>query len=128
MVLGRIFPAMMMQLQMGRSGLDFADWFIEGEGIRPWQVIANVGKQNLIETVKAFPEAWAMLQPMESRFVAFLDEFLAWTPATDEEPVEEPPAMLLPHMVKAPEEQQQPPLTPIILSGGPEKKAKKPKS
>lgn len=81
----RIAPAMMMRLQSGATGLDLADWLIDGEGIRPWQLIKNVGRENLVATIKQFPQAWAMIQPMEARFLIFLDEFLDWTPIEEEQ-------------------------------------------
>lgn len=75
-------------LSNGKDGLAFADYFIEGNSLREWQILKTFGYDNLLLMIQQHKAAWLMLSPMLPQFAQFMSDFYNWTPAIDED---EPP-------------------------------------
>lgn len=78
--------------QLGISGDEFADRFAYQYGTANYERLVARPKSEVIETLRRYPEVWALLAPYEQALPQFLDEFYAWgqedsqAPEADEEP------------------------------------------
>ena len=84
----QISAPLLQHLEAGSSGETFGDWFVAGYGRRTLEMVRTTGRDKILHAIQANAELWATIQPMEPAFLKFLDEFVAWTPAVDEEAVD----------------------------------------
>jgi hypothetical protein len=70
-----------------RSGLDYADYFVEGNGRAAWEMLTLFGFENLIKLIQGNALAWGKIAPRQLQFQAFMNDFYSWTP---KEPDPEP--------------------------------------
>lgn len=89
--LDRNWPTIQKFINEGTPGQAFADYLMEGGALTVPMLgmIATIGPDKIMDVIRATPEAWQAVQPIEPMFREFLIEFLAWTPGWDEG--EEPP-------------------------------------
>ncbi len=72
-------------LTQGKTGFEFADYVIEGNSIREWDMLASLGVEPIIEIARQSP-AWQIIAPIEPRFRTFLEQFVQWTENWNDEP------------------------------------------
>ena len=89
-IITEIAPEMLNCLNNGDGGEVFGDWIIARYGSMGIQIARSIGKEGILNIVRANPQLWPQIQPIEARFATFADEFLAWTPAAEDDEPDEP--------------------------------------
>jgi hypothetical protein len=91
----QIWVPMLSHLNQGARGEIFADFVAAGWGmtVSDHAAFRAMGRDRILGMIRAQPEAWRQIQPIEPQAIAFLDEFLAWRPNwAEEEEVAPPPS------------------------------------
>jgi hypothetical protein len=77
-VLQQIYPYLMTALSQGQSGSEFASGLVTFQGEALYRVIANMGTDAIIGTIKSDPGIGSMLAPHEKQVREFVDDFIAY--------------------------------------------------
>lgn len=85
-MLKEIEPFLLDHLKSQLTGLDFGDWFKERYGANAIDAVKKVGRDRLIQALGLMPGLREKLQPYESVLVEFIDDFVNWAPAADDDP------------------------------------------
>jgi hypothetical protein len=81
-VLRQFMPMLLTTLSQGGDGYGLAETVITLFGRPTYDRASGLGKDKIVELVKAEPDLWAQVAPIEAKFRRFLDEFTgydAWT-------------------------------------------------
>jgi len=81
-VLGQFMPMLLTALSQGGDGYGLAETVITLFGRPTYDQASGLGKDKIMQLVKAEPDLWAQVAPIEAKFSRFLDEFSgydAWT-------------------------------------------------
>lgn len=84
MMLALVQP-LLRHLDRGMTGLDFADWFVDGHGAAELEAIRGAGPDQIMLLLRHEKEIWQHLAPFEARLPKFLEEFCSWTPGIDDD-------------------------------------------
>ena len=72
-------------LSQGGNGYGLARTVITLFGRSTYDQASGLGKDKIMEVVRAEPELWAQVAPIEAKFGQFLDEFTAYDAWTEEQ-------------------------------------------
>lgn len=81
-VLRQFMPMVLTALSQGGDGYGLAKTVITLFGRPTYDQVSGLGKDKILQLVKAEPDLWAQVAPIEAKFSRFLDEFTgydAWT-------------------------------------------------
>jgi hypothetical protein len=81
-VLRQFMPMLLTTLGQGGDGYGLAETVITLFGRPTYDQASGLGKDKIMELVKAEPDLWVQVAPIEAKFRRFLDEFTgydAWT-------------------------------------------------
>lgn len=81
-VLRQFMPMVLTALRQGGDGYGLAKTVITLFGRPTYDQVSGLGKDKILQLVKAEPDLWAQVAPIEATFSRFLDEFTgydAWT-------------------------------------------------
>jgi hypothetical protein len=81
-VLRQFMPMVLTALRQGGDGYGLAKTVITLFGRPTYDQVSGLGKDKILQLVKAEPDLWAQVAPIEAKFSRFLDEFTgydAWT-------------------------------------------------
>ena len=81
-VLRQFMPMVLTALSQGGDGYGLAKTVITLFGRPTYDQVSGLGQDKIMQLVKAEPDLWAQVAPVEAKFSRFLDEFTgydAWT-------------------------------------------------
>lgn len=88
-----------LSLENNETGDEFAEKLVEFHGQMAYDLLHNLGKDQLINILSTYPPIWQVVTAIPQKFQQFLDEFMSY----GEAPPPPPPAQLhLPHATHAP--------------------------
>ena len=91
-----------LSLENNETGDEFAEKLVEFHGQMAYDLLHNLGKDQLVQILATYPPIWQVVTAIPQKFQQFLDEFLAYGDAP------EPPAPPRPHAPHAPHAPQAP--------------------
>jgi hypothetical protein len=71
----RFMPMLLTALSQGADGYGLANTVIALFGRPTYNQISGLGKDKIMQLIKADPDLWAQVAPREAEFTKFLDEF-----------------------------------------------------
>jgi hypothetical protein len=74
----QFLPMVVASLNQGGDGYGLAETVIALFGRQTYDQAAGLGKEKIMRLVKAEPDLWAQVAPIEARFDSFLDEFTGY--------------------------------------------------
>jgi hypothetical protein len=77
-VLRQFMPMVLTALSQGGDGYGLARTVITLFGRPTFDQVSGLGKDKIMQLVKAEPDLWAQVAPVEAKFSRFLDEFTGY--------------------------------------------------
>jgi len=71
----RFMPMLLTALSQGADGYGLANTVIALFGRPTYDQISGLGKDKIMQLIKADPDLWAQVAPREAEFTKFLNEF-----------------------------------------------------
>lgn len=88
--LAQLEKPLRMSLDNNETGDTFAEKLVEFHGQMAYDVLHNLGRDQLIQILSTYPPIWTVVSAMPQKFSQFLDEFMAYG---DEPPADTHPAL-----------------------------------
>lgn len=86
-----------LSLENNETGDEFAEKLVEFHGQMAYDLLHNLGKDQLVQILATYPPIWQVVTAIPQKFQQFLDEFLAYGNAPEPPPPAQPRASHAPN-------------------------------
>lgn len=84
--LAQLEKPLRLSLENNESGEEFAEKLVEFHGQMAYDLLHNLGKDQLIQILATYPPIWQVVTAIPHKFQQFLDEFMSYGDAPEAEP------------------------------------------